>query len=75
MKSTQHNALSKGWGSVHQWYALLDNGYSPVFEYNCNHFEHYLDATMRKIDTIQTLESETQDAGCYTSIESDIFVP
>ena len=38
-------------------------------------FEHYLDAIMGEMDTIQTLESATQCAGCYTSIDNDIFTP
>ena len=59
---------------MHQWQALLDNDYSSVFEYNCKHYAHYLDATMGRIETIQSSGSDPNHVSGYTSTENDIFI-
>ena len=60
---------------MNQWQALLDSDYSSVFECNCKQSAHYLDATVERMETIQSSGSDPNHISEYTSVDNDIFFP
>ena len=61
-----------GWGSVHQWMPILEPDFSNFFDFNFNHYSHYLDAVLNKIDPFP--DDKYNQTG-YTSVQDYLFIP
>ena len=60
------------WGCLHQWMSLLDPDFINHVTFNCNQFDHYLDAFLDKIEPFP--DDHRIESG-FTGIDDDMSLP